>query len=116
MTRDGYSPIYRAPAASGTWRGLSPDARADLFASDYLRTRTKPDDEPSGLEAVQELFQVRFDDRELAAIRAITITTFIAATERESALEIAVDAERRLRLRYERALLDRGIPLPTLTD
>lgn len=101
---------------SGTWRGLSPDARADLFASDYLRVRAKPSDEPSGLEAVQELYGVRFDDRQQAAVRALVIATFIAGTERESALEIAVDAERAMRLRLERILLEHRIPFHNTSE
>lgn len=94
-----------------TWRGLSASARADLWASDYLRSGSA--EEPSGLEAIEELFGIRFPEELQAPLRAIATRAFIAGADREAQLESALAAENAIRVRLELLLREHGIPVPT---
>jgi hypothetical protein len=96
---------------TSTWRGLSASARADLWASDYLRSGSG--DEPSGLEALEQIFEARFGPAQLPALRALATAAFVAGTDRETQLESALAAEHAIRLRLELELRRHGHAVPT---
>lgn len=99
--------------STGTWAGLGAAARADLHASDSANPL---------LTAVLAILGTSIDlsaeaERALrSTLQSARRESFLAGTERETGLMIALDAERRLRLRYGRALIDAGLPLPVLSD
>jgi hypothetical protein len=97
--------------STGTWKGLSASARADLWASDYLRGGSP--DEPSGLESLEQLFDVRFAPELHSALRALVTAAFVAGSDREAQLESALAAENAIRVRLELTLREHGIPVPT---
>jgi hypothetical protein len=96
---------------TGTWRGLSAAARADLWVSDYLRSGT--DDEPSGIAALEQLFEIHFAPETNAALRAFGTAAFLAGAEREAQLESALATESAIRVRLELRLREHGISVPT---
>jgi hypothetical protein len=97
--------------STGTWRGLSAPARADLWASDALRSGSL--EEPSVLEGVEALFELTFSTELHPALRALVTRAFLAGTEREAQLESALAAENAIRLRLELLLREHGIGVPT---
>jgi hypothetical protein len=97
--------------STGTWRGLSAPARADLWASDYLRSGEPG--EPSGLESIELMFDASFLPEHQPALRALATRAFLAGTEREAQLESALEAALTIRARLENLLRERGIPVPT---
>ncbi len=99
--------------SSGTWAGLGREARADLHASEIA---------DSTLEAVRAVFGTAVDlsaDAERclrAIIQGSARESFMAGSSREPDLVTAYAAEKRLRLRMQRDMIDAGLPIPRLTD
>jgi len=96
---------------TGTWQGLTPGARADLYASDFLRSGSL--DEPSGIEGIEQFFDVKFSPELYAALRAICVKMYLAGTEREQALSTALEVSHTIRLRLELILRENGFDVPT---
>jgi hypothetical protein len=104
----------RRTVSTGTWEGLSVQARADLDASEHAHAAL---DVVAAHVAAAGAELSTADARSLrSSLVAIIRAAYARGAEREQAHQVRAEAEQALRLRYERAMLEAGVPLPRLGD
>ena len=101
----------RRTISTGSWRGLSPEVRAGMWATDRAAALAQALDTfhaTVGVELVGEA------QRQLRTLLASALReAYVAGAEREPDLESALATERVIRLRLERTLREAGLVVPT---
>lgn len=97
--------------STGTWSGLTAQARADLYASSFTADGTI--DEPGPLEGFEQFFDIKLPREFEPLVRAIVTKAYLAGTDREAQLQSALQMENAIRIRLELILREHGIEVPT---
>jgi hypothetical protein len=107
--------------SSTTFSMLSPEDRAHTIASDFMgRTLSKEEvgdfdqlEEMGGLQG-QTAATRKLTPEQRDVVRMAIKICCLQAMQHEIALETALDAEHKMRLRLELLLAENGLPIPTL--